>query len=115
MSDTAQLSDTLRSQTLELIKQGQQATVQATEAWAEMVTQNLPQASDARAAVNRLPDAKQLTETAFDFAEQLLASHREFVTGLAGAIVPMTEAAQRRVSDAAAATAKASKTSKTSK
>jgi hypothetical protein len=115
MSDATQLSDTIRTQTLELVKQGQQATVQAVEAWAGLVTRSVPEGVDFASYTDRFPDPTQVTEQVFDFTEQLLASQREFVTGLAGAVVPVTEVAQRRAQDAAKAASTGTQSTKSTK
>ncbi len=112
MSDASQLTDTLRTQTLELIKQGQQATVQAAEAWAGLITGSMPESLDLSASAKRLPDPTTVTEQVFDFTEQLLATQREFVTGLAGAFAPVAEATQRRAEEAATTTTKNAKSAK---
>lgn len=115
MSDASHLTDTIRNQTLELIKQSQQATVQAAETWTGLVTGSVPESVDVSAYAKHLPDPTTVTEQVFDFTEQLLATQREFVTGLAGAFSPVAEATQRHVQEAATTATKNTQSTKSSK
>ncbi len=109
MTDTTQIADTIRNQTLEVIKQSQQATVQAVESWAGLFTGSTPQSFDYSSYLESLPDPVKTTEQIFDFSEQLLATQREFVTNLVGAVAPVAEATQRHAREAAAAGAATAK------
>lgn len=113
MTDATQLTDAIRTQTLELVKQSQQATVQAVEAWAGVVSGGVPEGVDFSSYLGGFPDPVQTTEQVFNFTEQLLATQREFVTGLVGAVAPVAQATQRYAQDAANAGAKAATTGST--
>ena len=109
MSSTTAFADTIRNQTLDLIKQSQQATVDAVEAWAGLIADGSPQSVDYTSYFENLPDPVDTTEQIFDFSEQLLATHRAFFTSLVSAVAPVAEATRRTAQEAAEAGVKTAK------
>jgi hypothetical protein len=90
MSTTAsEYVQSAQEQTLETIRQSQQAIVEGIRTWAEA----LPKAADLPAlqATEALPSSQQLLQSGFTFAEQLLKSQREFAEGILAATEPVFE------------------------
>ncbi len=74
-------------QYLEAVREGQQAIVDAVEAWSkgvERLAVSYPPVPEAPEA----PTAQEVVENAFDFAEKLLAAQREFARNLLEAAAP---------------------------
>ena len=68
-------------------REGQQAIVDAVEAWAKGV-EHLAVSYPPVPVAPELPTAQEVVENAFDFAEQLLAAQREFARNLLEATAP---------------------------
>lgn len=92
VSDFAQQA---QEQTLNAIRQSQQAVVEAVQAWAHAVERAVPE-TPSLPFTEELPTAKELIQTSFDFAEQLLKAQREFAENLVAAAAPVTDKAQRQ-------------------
>ena len=66
---------------LDAVREGQQAIVDAVEAWSKNV-EHLTGSYPPVPGAPELPTAQEVVENAFDFAEQLLAAQREFARNL---------------------------------
>jgi hypothetical protein len=95
MTETTQLTETLRHQTLDLVKQGQELTLQAVTAWSDALGRFIP--AEARTRVSTGIQADALIDQAFGFTTDLLAAQQEFAHDLLSAIVPQTEGGATRV------------------
>ncbi len=73
-------------QYLDAVREGQQAIVDAVQAWSKGV-EHLA-GSNPPVPGAELPTAQEVVENAFDFAEQLLAAQREFARNLLEATAP---------------------------
>ena len=74
-------------QYLDAVREGQQAIVDAVEAWSRNV-EHLSGSHPPVPGAPELPTAQEVVENAFDFAEQLLAAQREFARNLLEATAP---------------------------
>jgi hypothetical protein len=61
---------------LEALKDGQKAVLDAVEFWSNAFEGSVPRAGTRRP--DQIPAAKELVESAFDFAEHLVAAQKEF-------------------------------------
>jgi len=77
MSTVTELTQTAQEQTLAAVRQSQQFVVDAARTWAEAVEKAIP-AVPTMPLAEELPTPKQLIESSFSFAEQLLKAQREF-------------------------------------
>ena len=84
-----------QEQTLNAIRQSQHAVVEAVQAWAQAVEKAVPE-TPAVPFAEELPSAKELIQTSFDFAEQLLKVQREFAESLVAAAAPVIDKAQAK-------------------
>jgi hypothetical protein len=80
----------VQEQTLETIRESQQAVVNAAQTWAESVQSIVP-TTPALPFGDQLPSPQEIVKTSFDFAEQLLKSQREFAESLLAAYAPILE------------------------
>ncbi len=74
-------------QYLDAVREGQQAIVDAVEAWSKGV-ERLAVSYPPVPGAPELPTAQEVVENAFDFAEKLLAAQREFARNLLEATAP---------------------------
>ena len=89
MSATAtEATQNAQEQTLKSIRQAQDAVVEVVRNWATAIDKNLPDAP-ALPFADQFPSPREIVETSFDFAEQLLKAQREFVEGLLDAAAPV--------------------------
>ena len=88
------LSDA-QDQTLKVVRQSQQAVVDAVRTWAEAVESAIPELP-ALPYGDRLPTPSEVVETSFGFAEQLLAAQREFAQNILAAAAPVIEKAGQK-------------------
>jgi hypothetical protein len=84
-SDYAQ---TAQEQTLKTVRQGQQAIVEAVKAWSNAVEKTIPDIPVLPYA-EELPSAREIVQTNFQFAEQLLTAQREFAESIIDAAAPV--------------------------
>jgi len=83
MSDPTQAE----KQYLDAVREGQQAIVDAVEAWSKGV-ERLAVSYQPAPEGPELPTPEQVVENAFDFAEKLLEAQREFARNLLEAAAP---------------------------
>lgn len=94
MAENRSPGQEMQGQILDTIRRSQEAVVDAVKAWAESVqavTPSLP-VPDVPFA-DQLPKPADLVASAYDFAEQLLASQRKFAEDVIKATTPVIEAA----------------------
>jgi hypothetical protein len=87
MSTVTELTETAQEQTLTAIRQSQQFVVDAARTWAEAVEKAVP-AVPTLPLAEELPTPKQLIDSSFAFAEQLLKAQREFAEQVLEAVAP---------------------------
>ena len=83
----------LQEEILKTVRKSQEAVIDAIRTWADTVqsitpklpTMNVPYA-------DRLPKPEDVVASAYDFAEQLLASQRKFAEDMVKATAPLTPA-----------------------
>ena len=76
---------------LKTVQMGQAAVLDAIRAWADAVqsiTQEFPAGGDLPSA-GKLPRPEEVVASAYDFAEQLLASQRKFAEDMLKATIPL--------------------------
>lgn len=106
MTDTRTASQEVQGEILNTVRKSQAAVVEAIQTWAgavQSVTPSLPELNIPFA--DKLPRPQDLVASAYDFAEQLLASQRTFAEDVLKATAPLLPAAP----DAAARKAAAAK------
>jgi hypothetical protein len=98
MSNVAsEFAQNAQEQTLNSIKQSQQAIIEAVRAWAQAVEKSVPETPSIPFA-NELPTPQQLVHSSFDFAEQLLKAQRDFAENLVVAAGPVLDKSQPKES-----------------
>ena len=88
MSTVIELTETAQEQTLAAIRQSQQFVVDAVRTWSEAVEKAVPEVPTVPFA-DELPTPRQLVESGFGFAEQLLKVQREFAEQVLAATAPV--------------------------
>lgn len=86
-TSTAEYVQHAQEQTLKTLRDGQQAIIDAVQAWAETIERIAPP-TPAMPFSEQLPTAKELVQTSFDFAEQLLKTQRQFAESVLSAAQP---------------------------
>ncbi|HEX6255117.1 MAG TPA: hypothetical protein VFZ70_04840 [Euzebyales bacterium] len=78
MTDTREMTQTAQNQTLDFVRQSQDAFVEAMQVWTDSVNRLMGTTQERTASVNDLPKPDEVLDQVFDFAESLLAAQREF-------------------------------------
>ena len=84
-----------QEQTLKVIRDSQEGVVEAVRAWASAHREGRPDRHPEIPALplaDEFPSAKEIVETSFGFAEQLLHTQREFVESVLTAAAPVLDA-----------------------
>ena len=94
MSDTRNITKDVQDQILDTIRKSQETVVDAIKTWADSIqaiTPSLPAVPGVPFA-DKLPKPGELVTSAYDFAEQLLASQRKFAEDVIAATAPVLPA-----------------------
>jgi len=78
MTDTRTITENAQNQTLDFVRQSQEAFVEAMQVWSDSLNRLMGTAQDRTANVNGLPRPDEVMDQVFDFAESLLSAQREF-------------------------------------
>ena len=90
MTDTHTAGEQVQEEILKTVRNGQSAVVAAIQAWARTVESITPALPDVNVPfAEKLPKPQELIASAYDFAEQLLASQRKFAEDVLKATAPM--------------------------
>ena len=95
MNDPRAIAQELQGQILDTIRKSQETVIDAIKTWVETVqsiTPNVP--SVQLPGADKLPKPEEVVASAYDFAEQLLASQRKFaeeVVKATTALMPGTD------------------------
>ena len=84
---TTDYAQTAQDTTLKAIRQGQQAIVEGVKAWTNAFEKVIPE-TPALPYSDELPKPKEIVQSSFDFAEQLLKVQREFAESILDAASP---------------------------
>jgi hypothetical protein len=93
MTDSRTASQEVQGEILNTIRKSQEAVVDAIKRWADAVhtmTPSIPTPS--LPYTDKLPKPEEFVASAYDFAEQLLASQRKFAEDVLHATTPMIAA-----------------------
>jgi hypothetical protein len=86
----SKITQELQSEILNTISKSQAAVVDAIESWATAVQSIKPELPDVNVPfADKLPTPQEVVASAYDFAEQLLASQRKFAEDLLHATAPL--------------------------
>ena len=90
MTDTHTAGEQVQEEILKTVRNGQSAVVAAIQAWARTVESITPALPDVNVPfAEKLPKPQELIASAYDFAEQLLASQRKFAEDVLKTTLPM--------------------------
>ena len=105
MSTTyADYTQQAQEQTLKLIHDYQEGVVEAVRTWATTVEKAVPEIPTPP-VYDEFPTAREIVETSFGFAEQLLNAQKEFVEGVLVAASPVLSGGSSAPKKSAAKTA----------
>jgi hypothetical protein len=97
----------LQGEVLKTVRKGQEAVVDAIQAWAEAVQAIKPPLPDLNIPfTDKLPHPAELVAGAYDFAEQMLTTQRKFAEDALAAIAPLYTSEPATSTKKAATTAK---------
>lgn len=90
MANATEMISTLEDQVLETVRQSQEAVVKAVKTWADAGKNLVPDLPGLPALpfADQLPNAADLVENAFAFADKLLAAQRDFAAAVLEAAKP---------------------------
>ncbi|HSJ44880.1 MAG TPA: hypothetical protein VK923_09390 [Euzebyales bacterium] len=78
MTDTREMTQTAQNQTLDFVRQSQDAFVEAMQVWSDSLNRLVGTTQERTATVSELPKPDEVLDQVFDFAEALLSAQREF-------------------------------------
>ena len=97
MANTA--TQDLQDEILTTVRKGQESVIDAIKTWVETVQSIMPKVPSIPVpGADKLPKPEEVVASAYDFAEQLLASQRRFaeeVLKATGSLMPGTEDSAR--------------------
>ncbi len=97
----------LQGEVLKTVRKGQEAVIDAIQAWADAVQAIKPPLPDLNIPfTDKLPHPAEFVAGAYDFAEQLLAAQRKFAEDALAAIAPLYTSEPATSTKKAATTAK---------
>ncbi len=96
MASATEMMTALEDQVLETVRQTQEAVVKAVQTWAEAGKSVVPEMPPLPFA-DQLPNAVDMVENAFNFADRLLATQRQFAAAVLDAARPVLGAADKAV------------------
>ena len=80
----------LQDEFLSTIRKSQETVIDAIRSWVETVQSAVPQESSVQLPLaDKLPNPEEVVATAYDFAEQLLASQRRFAEEILKTTTPL--------------------------
>ncbi|MGD0923892.1 MAG: hypothetical protein ABR926_01705 [Streptosporangiaceae bacterium] len=88
MTESRNAGQELQGEILNTVRKSQDAVVDAIKRWAETV-QSITPSMPILPYTSQLPKPEEFVANAYDFAEQLLASQREFAVSVLHATTPM--------------------------
>ena len=98
MTDTHTAGEQIQEEILKTVRNSQSAVVAAIQAWACTVQSITPALPDVNVPfAEKLPKPQELIASAYDFAEQLLASQRKFAEDVLNTTVPMLTGQDERL------------------
>jgi hypothetical protein len=110
MASATEMITALEDQVFETVRQSQEVVVKAVQSWAEAGKSVMPEVP-ALPFADQLPNAVDMVENAFNFADRLLATQRQFAAAVLDAAKPMLGAADKAVkSNGSSRSASGSKT-----
>jgi hypothetical protein len=90
MNETRTVGKDVQDEILKTVRMSQAAVVEALRTWAEAVQSITPDLPNVNVPfADKLPRPQELIASAYDFAEQLLASQRKFAEDVLHATAPM--------------------------
>jgi len=93
MPETRSTGQEIQSEILDMVRKSQEAAVDAIKLWADAVQSiTSPVPTPSLPYSDRLPRPEELVANAYDFAEQLLTSHRKFAENVLEATKPLLSA-----------------------
>jgi hypothetical protein len=96
MASATEMITALEDQVLEAVRQSQEAVVKAVQTWAEAGKSLVPELPPLPFA-DQLPNAADMVENAFNFADRLLATQRQFAAAVLDAARPVLGATDKAV------------------
>ena len=78
MSDTRSITENAQNQTIDFVRQTQEAYVEAMQVWSDSLNRMVGTAQERTANTNDLPKPDEVLDQVFDFAQSLLSAQREF-------------------------------------
>ena len=96
MASASEMITALEDQVLETVRQTQDAVVKAVQTWADASKSLIPDLPPVPFA-DQLPNTADMVESAFNFADRLLTSQRQFAAAILDAAKPVLGATDKAV------------------
>jgi hypothetical protein len=96
MASATEMITALEDQVLETVRQSQEAVVKAVQTWAEAGKSLIPELPPLPFS-DQLPNTVDMVENAFNFADRLLATQRQFAAAVLDAAKPVLGATDKAV------------------
>ena len=90
MTEARTMGRELQDEVLNTVRKSQTAVIEAIQTWTSTVQSMIPQLPELNGPfTGKMPKPQELIASAYDFAEQLLASQRKFAEDVLKATAPM--------------------------
>ena len=78
MTDTRTITENAQNQTLEFVRQSQEAFIEAMQVWSDSLNRLVGSAQERTPGAADVPKPDEVLDQVFDFAQSLLTAQREF-------------------------------------
>jgi hypothetical protein len=78
MTDTRSITENAQNQTLDFVRQSQEAFVEAMQVWSDSLNRLVGTAQERTGSAGDIPKPDEVMDQVFDFAQSLLNAQREF-------------------------------------
>jgi hypothetical protein len=78
MTDTRSITENAQNQTLDFVRQSQEAFVEAMQVWSDSLNRLVGTAQERTGDAGDIPKPDEVMDQVFDFAQSLLTAQREF-------------------------------------
>ena len=78
MTDTRTITENAQNQTLDFVRQSQEAYIEAMQVWSDSLNRLVGSAQERTQGAGEVPKPDEVVDQVFDFAESLLTAQREF-------------------------------------
>lgn len=99
MSDARSITENAQNQTLDMVRQGQEAVVEAMQVWSDSMSRLVGTAQERSAGTSDVPKPEEVMDQVFDFAQSLLNAQRDFAHNIMATASSMWATGEQAVAE----------------